>query len=233
MNRRNFIARLGDTAESPLAALGPAFKSRACGSKRGKRFPSHLPYEPPANDRGRMARIRTLDRAELNDEQGRVYDTAKAKYGVGGPYIPYIRVPKLFEAAHHMREVVTSGPLTKRELQLTNLVITRHHGTRYAWSAWARHARAAGIDEATIETINAGKLPEVTDARERMCLIVVKELLGTWRLSDATYQAAEKALGLEFLIGLVANVGSLSMTCLTLNVFEIDPLADDPTPLKT
>jgi hypothetical protein len=32
-----------------------------------------------------MARIRTLDRAELNDEQGRVYDTAKAKYGVGGP----------------------------------------------------------------------------------------------------------------------------------------------------
>ena len=179
-----------------------------------------------------MARITTLDRSEMTDEQGRAYDIAKAKYGVGGPYIPYIRLPKLFEAAHHMREVVTSGPLTERELRLTNLVITRHHRTRYAWAAWAKHARAAGIDQGTIDTINAGKLPEATDARERICLAVVHELVTTWRMSDATYAAAEKALGLDFLIALVANVGSLSMTCLTLNVFEIDPPADDPTPLK-
>ena len=46
-----------------------------------------------------MARIAILDRADMNAEQARVYDAAKASSGlVGGPYYAYIRLPKLFEA---------------------------------------------------------------------------------------------------------------------------------------
>lgn len=47
-----------------------------------------------------MARIKLIDRADMNAEQGRVYDAAKAANGpVGGPYYAYIRLPKLFEAS--------------------------------------------------------------------------------------------------------------------------------------
>lgn len=47
-----------------------------------------------------MARIKILGRADMNAEQARVYDAAKATSGiVGGPYYAYIRLPKLFAAA--------------------------------------------------------------------------------------------------------------------------------------
>ena len=47
-----------------------------------------------------MARIAILDRADMNADQARVYDAAKAANSpVGGPYYAYIRLPKLFEAA--------------------------------------------------------------------------------------------------------------------------------------
>ena len=47
-----------------------------------------------------MTRIRTINRPEMNDEQGRVYDAAKAAGNpVGGPYYAYIRYPRLMQAA--------------------------------------------------------------------------------------------------------------------------------------
>jgi hypothetical protein len=50
-------------------------------------------------------------------------------------------------------------------------------------------------------------------------------------LSDDSYAAAEKTMGLESLVALVATVGSFSMTCLTAATFQIDPPAANPTPL--
>ncbi len=62
-------------------------------------------------------------------------------------------------------------------------------------------------------------------------LDVARELLASNGLSDATYAAAEKTLGLESLVALVATTGSFSTTCLTANTFAIDPPPDNPTPL--
>jgi hypothetical protein len=50
-------------------------------------------------------------------------------------------------------------------------------------------------------------------------------------LSDETYTAAEKTMGLESLVALVASIGSFSMTCMTANTFGIDPPAANPAPL--
>ena len=50
-----------------------------------------------------MARIPIIDRADMNAEQARVYDEAKATSGiVGGPYYAYIRLPKLFEVCQNV-----------------------------------------------------------------------------------------------------------------------------------
>ena len=57
------------------------------------------------------------------------------------------------------------------------------------------------------------------------------ELLANKGLSDATYAAAEKAMGLESLVALVASIGSFSMTCMTAATFGIEPPAANPTPL--
>ena len=179
-----------------------------------------------------MPRIKILDRADMNAEQGRVYDAAKQTSGiVGGPYYAYIRLPKLFEAAQGLRGSLSGGPLSPREQQIVNLTVARHWGARYPWFAQARRSLSVGIAQSIIDAINARQVPDLPDAREKICFTVARELLANKTLSDATYAAAEKAMGLESLVALVASTGSFSMTCMTANSFGIEPPADNPTPL--
>ena len=179
-----------------------------------------------------MARIPILDRADMNAEQARVYDAAKATSGiVCGPYTAYIRLPKLFEACQNLRGSMAAGPLTRREQQIVNLVVARHWNARYPWFAQARASLAVGIEKAVIDAINARDAPNLADARERTCFVVARELLANKGLSDETYAAAEKTMGLESLVALVASTGSFSMTCMTANSFKVEPPADNPNPL--
>jgi 4-carboxymuconolactone decarboxylase len=179
-----------------------------------------------------MTRIAILDRAAMNAEQARVYDDAKQSSGiVGGPYYAYIRLPKLFEACQNLRTSLASGPLSPREQQIVNLVVARHWNARYPWFAQVRRSLAVGIDRTVVDAINAHKTPRLDDARERTCFAVASELLANKSLRDETYAAAEKAMGLESLVALVASTGSFSMTCLTASAFMVDPPADDPVPL--
>jgi 4-carboxymuconolactone decarboxylase len=179
-----------------------------------------------------MARITMPDRAAMNTEQGRVYDAAKASNGpLGGPYTAYIRVPKMFEAFQNLRATLASGPLSRREQQIVNLVVARHWNAKYPWFAQVRASLGVGIDQATIDAINARKTPNLTDARERTCFVVANEILANKGLSDATYATAEKTMGLESLVALVATTGSFSTTCITAETFQIHPPAENPTPL--
>jgi hypothetical protein len=179
-----------------------------------------------------MPRIPIIERADMNAEQARVYDAAKQSSGiVGGPYFAYIRLPKLFEACQALRASMASGPLTRREQQIVNLMVARHFNARYPWYAQARTSLSVGLDQAVIDAINARKPPPLSDAREQTCWAVARDLLANKGLSDEAYAAAEKTMGLESLVGLVAFTGSFSMTCLTANTFGVEPPADNPTPL--
>jgi 4-carboxymuconolactone decarboxylase len=180
-----------------------------------------------------MTRIAILDRADMNAEQARVYDAAKQSSGiVGGPYTAYIRLPKLFEASQNMRGCLASGPLSRREQQIVNLTVARHWNARYPWFAQVRGSLAVGIDQAVIDAINAHGTPDLPDARERTCFAVARDLLANKGISDEAYAAAEKTMGVEALVALVATVGSFSMTCMTANTFGVEPPSANPTPLK-
>ena len=180
-----------------------------------------------------MARIAIIDRADMNAEQARVYDAAKAiERPVGGPYYAYIRLPKLFEACQNLRACLSSGPLSRREQQIVNLAVARHWNARYPWFAQVRASLAVGIEQAVIDAINARKTPNLADARERTCFVVARELLANKGLSDETYAAAEKTMGLEGLVALVATTGSFSMTCMTAATFGIEPPARQPDPAR-
>ena len=179
-----------------------------------------------------MPRIAIMDRADMDAEQARVYDAAKQSSGiVGGPYYAYIRLPKLFEACQNLRACLSSGPLSRREQQIVNLVVARHWNARYPWFAQVRGALAVGIEQAVIDAINARETPDLADARERTCFVVARELLANKELRGETYAAAEETMGLKDLVALIASTGSFSMTCLTANTFGIDPPPANPTPL--
>ena len=109
-----------------------------------------------------------------------------------------------------------------------NLVVARHWNAQYPWFAQVRGSLAVGIEQSVIDAINAREVPDLADARERTCFVVASEILANKGLSDETYAAAEKAVGLESLVALVATTGGFSMTCLTAGTFRIDPPSENP-----
>jgi 4-carboxymuconolactone decarboxylase len=171
-----------------------------------------------------MTRIAILKRDEMNEEQGRVYDEVEAAGGpLGGPYYAYIRNPALMRQAQDLSNCLRAASLSGRERQIAILTIARHWGAAYPWAVQVRASLAAGVDQDIVDAINAGDVPDLSDARERVAHEVAKELLADRGLSDATYAAAEAAFGVEDLVDLVATIGQFSMTCCTANAFDITP----------
>lgn len=171
-----------------------------------------------------MTRFAILDRADMNAEQGKVYDDIEKEGGrLGGPYWALIRIPKFMRLHQDMGTFFREGSLTPRERQIAVLATVRHWGGKYPWAAQVRASLPVGLDEATIEAINRRQAPKLVDPREALAYAVATELLASKGLSDATYAAAEKAYGLEQLVELVAAVGYFSMLCCTANAFDITP----------
>ena len=130
-----------------------------------------------------------------------------------------------------LRQCLQNGPLSARERQIAHLVIARHWGAKYPWFAQVGTSLAAGVEQNIIDAINTRNDPGFNDPREQAAYGVAKELLADHGLSDATYAAAEKALGLDDLVALVVTVGQFSTTCCTTNAFDVSPPDDAPTPL--
>ncbi len=171
-----------------------------------------------------MTRIRVLKREEMDAEQGRVFDAAKAAGNpTGGPYWAYIRIPRLMSASQETGACLREGPLSARERQIAVLTAVRHWNAKYPWGAQVRASLAAGVDQATIDAINARKPPPLRNARERLAHEVAKELLGNRSLSETTYKEAEKLFTIEELVALVAVIGQFSMVSCTANAFDLTP----------
>ena len=171
-----------------------------------------------------MTRIAIVKREEMNADQAKVYDDAVAsKSPTGGPYYAYIRNPRFFAASQEMGKAAGTFKLSGRERQIAVLTTCRFWNARYPWGAQARNALGQGLDQATIDAINAGKTPQLSDPREAMAHKLAKELLSNKTLSQATYDEAEKLFGADDLVGLVATVGQFSMVSCSANAFDITP----------
>ena len=137
----------------------------------------------------------------------------------------------MYEACQGLRNSLSSGPLSRREQQIINLVVARHWNAQYPWYAQTRASLAAGIDQSIIDAINARKTPELPDARERTCYTVARDILANKGLADDAYAAAVKVMGEKDMVALVATTGSFSMTCMTAGTFKVDAPSPNPTPL--
>jgi 4-carboxymuconolactone decarboxylase len=179
-----------------------------------------------------VTRIRILNRTDMNAEQGRVYDEVKAAGGpVGGPYYAYIRNPKLMRISQDLGNCLRDSSLSGRERQIAILTVIRHWGAKYPWAVQVRGSLTAGVDQDTIDAINARRAPRLDKPRERLAYEVATELMTKHGMSDATYDAAAKAFSEEELVALVAVIGQFSMVSCTANAFDITPPDEAPARL--
>jgi 4-carboxymuconolactone decarboxylase len=179
-----------------------------------------------------MRRLPELRYDAMTPEQQRVHDEIAAgpRGRVIGPLEAWLHAPEFADHAQRLGAYVRYRSALPAELsELAILVTARRWQAEFEWHAHARFARAAGIPDAVIEAIRSGVEPAFRDARSRAVYAVARELHDTRTLADATYAAAEAALGRRALVDLVGLLGYYTLVSMTLNAFAV-PTPDGSRP---
>jgi 4-carboxymuconolactone decarboxylase len=171
-----------------------------------------------------MPRAPDVNFDQLNDEQRRVYDAIKARLrsnAVRGPFALMLHAPKVANGAITAYGAFRDGKIDKRLFELMILIVARFTGAQFEWFAHAPRAIEAGIAPETVEAIRNRRTPALARDDEKMVYDVVSEMCATRTLSQASYDRALAALGLEQLVELVAGTGFYVMIAMTLNAFDV------------
>jgi 4-carboxymuconolactone decarboxylase len=180
-----------------------------------------------------MPRLPDIDVADLDEQQKRVHDAiAKGPRGkVEGPLRVWLNSPAFAERAQALGAFCRFGTsLPPRLSELAILVTGAYWRAGFEWFAHAPIALEAGLDPAAVEAIRTGAEPALGKADERAVYAFSRELLMERRVSQATYELAERALGRTSLVDLVGILGYYGLISMTINAFEvpIPETAKDP-----
>lgn len=181
-----------------------------------------------------MTRIPVLSRDEMDAAQQRVHDAVVTTTGrVGrGPSVGYAYSPGLWEIHNASSAHLLECSLTPVQVRIVALMTARHWNAAYPWSAQAATARAAGIDPAVIEAINAGEQPAFTEKADEIVHAVARELLASGTLGDDSFETARSVIGYARLADVVGVIGHFCTTALMANVAGAEPALDAPSQLK-
>jgi 4-carboxymuconolactone decarboxylase len=153
-----------------------------------------------------MARMKQMTPEEF-DPQVRALGEKIAKTRGGsiqGPWAHMLRVPKLAEKAAAYSDLFrTELSLPLNVVQLAVIMAARHWNAEYVWNAQSPRAKEAGVSEAAIEAIRTKKPATFTDPKEKAVYDLFSELYSKQGVSDATYDAAVKALGEKGLVEVI------------------------------
>lgn len=181
-----------------------------------------------------MTRIPVLSRDEMDAAQQRVHDAVMATTGrVGrGPSVGYAYSPGLWEVHNASSAHLLDCSLTPVQVRIVALMTARHWNAAYPWSAQAATARAAGVDPAVIEAINAREQPAFTEKADEIVHAVARELLVSGTLRDEIFETARSVIGNACLADVVGVIGHFCTTALMANVAGAEPALDAPSQLK-
>lgn len=180
-----------------------------------------------------MSRMPEITRKSLSEAQRAVFDRISSgpHARVIGPFPAWLQSPELARRARDLSEFLRfqSSP-SKRLAEIAILITGRHWRAEFEFYAHAELARKAGVEEPIIQALAAGKRPNFSEPADAIVYDLCTELLGSRRITDATYQRALDAFGLQTLVELVAIVGYYCMVSVTLNAFEAPLPPGEPSP---
>lgn len=180
-----------------------------------------------------MTRLTFLTRSELDEDQAGLWDALVESRGGGvdlfdpsgalvGPFNSWVHAPRigrrLSSLGAHLRFRTS---LDRRLSEIAICTVGAHWRSEFEFWAHAPMAIEHGVDEAVIEALRAGEIPEFERDDERIVHAVVHQLLEDRRVDDATYAAAEELLGEQGLVELASTIGYYCLVSMLLNLFEV------------
>ena len=181
-----------------------------------------------------MTRISPLNREEMDDDQGAIYDRIVSDKGrVGfGPAIGYAYSGPVWDIHNVSSSFLLNCPLTNAQVRIISLLTVKHWNAPYPWSAQSKTAMGAGLSKKIIEAININRKPDFENDGDATVYAVAKELLETGNLSQKSFTAAEASLGNKKIITIVHTIGHFSTTAMMANVVGCVPPENAVSNLK-
>lgn len=173
-------------------------------------------------------RYRELDRAELDAEQRRIFDDiGRPRAGaVPAPFHIYVESPELAETAQAVGAFCRYRTgLPPRLSETVILVTAAHWNAPYEFGVHAGEARKAGVPEAEIEAIAAGRRPDFSDPDAALVHDFAASFYREREVPDALFDAACARFGRRTVIELTGLMGYYSMLAIALRIFRVPPPA--------
>ncbi|MDE3257102.1 MAG: carboxymuconolactone decarboxylase family protein [Gemmatimonadota bacterium] len=170
-----------------------------------------------------MNRPGQLERAELNEEQARIYDAILETRGsIAGPFGIWLHSPELADRAQSLGEFVRYRTcLEPRLSELAILVTARFWDCQVEWSLHEPFAAESGLNEGIIDAVRHGRDPDFGRDDERAVYEYVSELLDNRFVPDDVFNAAQEAVGTAGVVELTGIAGYYSLVAQTLNAFQV------------
>lgn len=188
----------------------------------------------------RGSRLPYLRYEELDARGQQVWDSVagsrggelvSAEGGLIGPFNAFVHAPgigKHLSALGGRLRFRTS--IDRRLSELAIITVGAAWKAEFEWWAHARMAREHGVSDAVMEAIGRGEDPPIAAEDERVIYAVARELTGTGRVGEESYDAAQRLLGDEGMVELVALCGYYTLISFLLNAFDV-PLPPGVQPL--
>jgi 4-carboxymuconolactone decarboxylase len=188
--------------------------------------------ETPATD-GR--RFSVLTEATMTPRQREAYQgiVSGPRKGAAGPFNALLQSPDVADRVQRVGEYVrfqTSIPAALNEMAI--LITGRFWGAQYEFWAHRRLARTAGLADAIIDAIAAGRRPAAMSDDERTVYDFCTELFRDKSVSDTAFTAVRNRFGEPGVIDLIAASGYYSIVSMVLNVDRHPLPAGEQPPLK-
>jgi 4-carboxymuconolactone decarboxylase len=173
-------------------------------------------FSPANTERMPLMARETMSPAQLRAADELIAGPRKAVFG---PFIPLLRSPELMGRIGKVGEYLRfESTLDERIRELVTCFAARHVSNQFEWLMHAPLALKAGVAQATLDAIGAGRRPHALPAEEATVLDFAAELLQHHGVSDATYQQTLALLGEPGVVELSSLIGYFVMVCWVMNV---------------
>jgi 4-carboxymuconolactone decarboxylase len=136
-----------------------------------------------------------------------------------GPFVPLLQTPALMEHIGKVGETLRfKGTLSDPVRELVICVVAREVGNQFEWQTHSPLAVKAGVPEAAVAAIGAGRRPQGLSDELRCATDFAAELMLRHGVSDGTYAEAVAQFGQAGAVELTALVGYFTMVCWVMNV---------------
>jgi len=178
---------------------------------------------PPDPNRVLLAgdRFKPLAYRDMNPAQKKMFENliSGERRGAGGPFNVLLRSPEMGDLAQQFGASMRFHSSIPSKLNELAIIITARHWTsQYEWYAHRRAAQTAGLSQAIIDAIAAGRRPSSMPPDEETVYNFVNELLTTKQVSDATFKTAKDRFGERGVVDLIGVSGYYQLVSMLLNV---------------